>query len=67
MIASARTEPLGLILIQVGAKCSTIADCSAGQWCFDCGPEFDGSHCVRSAATNTFQLIVRARFFLSFF
>jgi hypothetical protein len=52
---------LGLILIQVGDKCSSSADCGAGQWCFDCDPEFKGSHCVRSAATNTFKLVVRPR------
>jgi hypothetical protein len=61
-----RTEPLGLILIQVSDKCWTSADCGAGRWCFDCEPEFAGSHCVRSTATNSFQLVVRARFFLSF-
>jgi hypothetical protein len=43
---------------QVGDTCSTTADCGAGQWCFDCEPKFSGSHCVRSAATNPFQLIV---------
>jgi len=43
---------------QVGDSCSTSADCGAGQWCFDCEPKFSGSHCVRSAATNPFQLIV---------
>ncbi|KAG0550699.1 hypothetical protein BDA96_01G360900 [Sorghum bicolor] len=41
----------------VGDTCSTTADCGAGQWCFDCEPKFSGSHCVRSAATNPFQLI----------
>uniref|UniRef100_A0A0E0IW53 Phosphatidylinositol-specific phospholipase C X domain-containing protein n=1 Tax=Oryza nivara TaxID=4536 RepID=A0A0E0IW53_ORYNI len=40
----------------VGESCSTAADCGGGQWCFDCQPEFAGSSCVRSAATNPFQL-----------
>uniref|UniRef100_A0A0E0NWI7 PI-PLC X domain-containing protein n=1 Tax=Oryza rufipogon TaxID=4529 RepID=A0A0E0NWI7_ORYRU len=40
----------------VGDSCSTAVDCGGGQWCFDCQPEFAGSSCVRSAATNPFQL-----------
>lgn len=40
----------------VGESCSTAADCGGGQWCLDCQPEFAGSSCVRSAATNPFQL-----------
>jgi hypothetical protein len=49
-----------LLSLQVGDSCSTSTNCGAGQWCFDCSPEFSGSHCVRSAATDTFQLIVSA-------
>ncbi|GJN40827.1 hypothetical protein PR202_gn00238 [Eleusine coracana subsp. coracana] len=48
---------LGAATANVGDSCSTTTDCGAGQWCFDCEPELSGSHCVRSAATNTFQLI----------
>ncbi|KAF0921785.1 hypothetical protein E2562_020080 [Oryza meyeriana var. granulata] len=46
----------GAATANVGDSCSTVADCGAGQWCFDCEPEFAGSKCVRSAATNPFQL-----------
>ena len=49
---------LGGFFFQVGDSCSTSADCGTGQWCFDCEPKFSASHCVRSAATNPFQLIV---------
>lgn len=48
---------LGAAAANVGDSCSTSADCGAGQWCFDCEPQLSGSHCVRSAATNPFQLI----------
>ncbi|CAN6300544.1 unnamed protein product [Urochloa humidicola] len=48
---------LGAATANVGDSCSTSADCGAGQWCFDCEPKFSGSHCVRSVATNPFQLI----------
>ncbi|KAG2551277.1 hypothetical protein PVAP13_9KG388100 [Panicum virgatum] len=48
---------LGAATANVGDSCSTSADCGAGQWCFDCEPKFSGSHCVRSAATNPYQLI----------
>ncbi|KAM3271495.1 hypothetical protein ACQJBY_041974 [Aegilops geniculata] len=48
----------GAATANIGDKCSTSADCGAGQWCFDCEPELAGSHCVRSAATNPFQLVL---------
>lgn len=48
---------LGAATANVGDSCSTAADCGAGQWCFDCEPELSGSHCIRSTATNPFQLI----------
>ncbi|WVZ57278.1 hypothetical protein U9M48_007683 [Paspalum notatum var. saurae] len=66
MARSFTAAPLGFVLLlgllgaataNVGDSCSTTADCGAGQWCFDCEPKFAGSHCVRSAATNPFQLI----------
>uniref|UniRef100_A0A0E0KF16 Phosphatidylinositol-specific phospholipase C X domain-containing protein n=1 Tax=Oryza punctata TaxID=4537 RepID=A0A0E0KF16_ORYPU len=46
----------GAATANVRDSCSTAADCGGGQWCFDCQPEFAGSSCVRSAATNPFQL-----------
>uniref|UniRef100_A0A453JI78 PI-PLC X domain-containing protein n=1 Tax=Aegilops tauschii subsp. strangulata TaxID=200361 RepID=A0A453JI78_AEGTS len=50
---------LGAAAASVGDECSTTTSvgCGAGQWCFDCEPKLAGSHCVRSAATNPFQLV----------
>ncbi|KAL8044233.1 hypothetical protein ABFX02_08G033600 [Erythranthe guttata] len=42
---------------QVGDDCSSDADCGSGMYCFTCRPEFDGSKCVRSTATNQFTIV----------
>ncbi|KAL2499846.1 PLC-like phosphodiesterases superfamily protein [Abeliophyllum distichum] len=42
---------------QIGDECSTNADCEAGLYCFSCAASFSGSRCVRSIATNQFQLL----------
>ncbi|KAG8063022.1 hypothetical protein GUJ93_ZPchr0003g17594 [Zizania palustris] len=48
---------LGAVTANVGDSCSTAANCGAGQLCFDCSPALAGAKCVRSVATNPFQII----------
>ncbi|KAI3452190.1 hypothetical protein Pfo_008855 [Paulownia fortunei] len=42
---------------KLGDECSTDADCGAGLYCFSCEAGLDGSTCVRSTATNQFNLV----------
>ncbi|CAI9768856.1 unnamed protein product [Fraxinus pennsylvanica] len=44
-------------LCKIGDECSTNGDCEAGLYCFSCTASFSGSRCVRSTATNQFQLL----------
>ncbi|KAI3452191.1 hypothetical protein Pfo_008856 [Paulownia fortunei] len=37
--------------------CSTDKDCGAGLYCYSCEAGFPGSRCVRSKATNLFQIV----------
>ncbi|XP_042970489.1 PI-PLC X domain-containing protein At5g67130-like isoform X1 [Carya illinoinensis] len=37
--------------------CSSDGDCQAGLYCFSCPQGFTGNKCVRSTATNQFQLL----------
>lgn len=48
--------------MQIGDECSTNGDCEAGLYCFSCTASFSGSRCVRSTATNQFQLLVSRNF-----
>ncbi|KAL4360442.1 hypothetical protein GQ457_04G010770 [Hibiscus cannabinus] len=41
---------------QLGDGCSSDADCQTGLSCFSCAGAFEGSRCVRSTATNLFQI-----------
>ncbi|KAL3844582.1 hypothetical protein ACJIZ3_001985 [Penstemon smallii] len=42
---------------KVGDDCSRDEDCGAGLYCFSCAAAFDGSQCVRSIATDQFNLL----------
>ncbi|XP_057769850.1 PI-PLC X domain-containing protein At5g67130-like isoform X2 [Salvia miltiorrhiza] len=42
---------------KVGDNCSSDSDCGPGLYCFSCEAGFDGSKCVRTAATNQFTLL----------
>ncbi|GFP79793.1 pi-plc x domain-containing protein at5g67130 [Phtheirospermum japonicum] len=42
---------------QLMDDCSTDKDCGAGLYCFTCEKGFPGSRCVRSKATNQFNIV----------
>ncbi|GFP79794.1 pi-plc x domain-containing protein at5g67130 [Phtheirospermum japonicum] len=42
---------------QLGDGCSTDSDCGGGLFCNSCEVDFEGKRCVRSTATNQFNLM----------
>ncbi|XP_011099035.1 PI-PLC X domain-containing protein At5g67130-like [Sesamum indicum] len=42
---------------KVGDGCSSGGDCGAGLFCSSCDAAFEGSRCVRSTATNQFNIV----------
>ncbi|KAL3813492.1 hypothetical protein ACJIZ3_014760 [Penstemon smallii] len=47
--------------MQLMDNCLTDKDCGAGLYCFSCESGFSGSRCVRSKATNQFQIVNNSR------
>ncbi|GMI75313.1 PHOSPHOLIPASE C-LIKE 1 [Hibiscus trionum] len=41
---------------KLGDECSSDADCQTGLSCLSCSEAFEGSRCIRSSATNQFQI-----------